>query len=197
MNVALADAVNLGWKLAATVYGHAPDGLLETYHQERHEAGARVLRTTRTQSLLGRGSPGLDPVREFLGELTELPSVGKNLAELVTGVNTRYAPRIPGDHPWLGKLAPNLTLIEDGKRTTVAELLTPARPLFLTPGTRALPAGIGEHVETHHAHCPDHPDLEGLLIRPDGHTAWISTTTAPQPDGTLATALTTWFTPRT
>jgi 2-polyprenyl-6-methoxyphenol hydroxylase-like FAD-dependent oxidoreductase len=36
MNTGLQDAANLGWKLAATVRGWAPDGLLDTYHAERH-----------------------------------------------------------------------------------------------------------------------------------------------------------------
>lgn len=120
VNVALADALNLGWKLAATVLGTAPDGLLQTYHDERHPAGARVLNTTRAQSLLGR--EGLEPVRNLLAELA-----GKQLAELVTGVDTWYDPRVPGDHPWLGRLAPNLPV--DG--TSVAELLRPGKPVLL------------------------------------------------------------------
>ena len=197
VNVALADAVNLGWKLAATVRGHAPSGLLDSYHRERHEAGARVLRTTRAQALLGPGGdPGLDPVRDLFGDLAELPSVGRHLAETMTGVNTRYDPGIPGTHPWLGRLTPNLDLTVDGRRTSVAELLRPARPLFLTSGMRALPdlpAGSGGgSVDVHRVDAP-HNGLEGLLIRPDGHTAWVSTAADPQPDHTLVTALTTWF----
>ncbi|HEX6343827.1 FAD-dependent monooxygenase [Umezawaea sp.] len=197
VNVALADAVNLGWKLAATALGRAPDGLLDTYHSERHEVGARVLRTTRAQMVLGRHDPDLDPVRELFGELTDLPAANTHLAELATGVSTRYDPRIPGDHPWLGKLAPNLALVADGVRTSVAELLRPARPLLLHLGDRTPPthadAGVDAGVDVHHARCPEHPELDGLLIRPDGHTAWISTTTDPQPASTLTAAWSTWF----
>ncbi|WP_440089411.1 FAD-dependent monooxygenase [Streptosporangium sp. LJ11] len=193
VNVALADAVNLGWKLAATALGHAPDGLLDSYHRERHEVGARVLRTTRAQAILGRRLPELGPVRELFGELTGLPQVGTYLAELATGVSTRYDPRIPGEHPWLGKLAPNLKLAMGERRTSVAELLRPARPVFLRFGDRVLPTGADGAVDTYHVRCPEHPELEELLLRPDGHTAWISTTTDPQPTGTLATARATWF----
>ncbi|WP_283135848.1 FAD-dependent monooxygenase [Rhizohabitans arisaemae] len=191
VNVALADAVNLGWKLAATALGHAPGGLLGSYHTERHEAGARVLRTTRAQALLGRRDPGLDPLRDLFGELAELPPVGRHLAELATGVGTRYDPVIPGDHPWLGRLTPNLKLVVHGGHTCVAELLRPARPVLLTTGRRTLPTGGG--VVAHHVSCPELPELEGVLIRPDGHTAWISTATDPQPDETLAMAVATWF----
>ncbi|MEU6712214.1 FAD-dependent monooxygenase [Nonomuraea sp. NPDC046802] len=189
VNVALADAVNLGWKLAAAELDRAPDGLLDSYHQERHEAGARVLRDTRAQALLGRRDPGLDPVRDLFGELSGLPQVGKYLAELAAGVSTRYDPKVPGDHPWLGRLAPNLKLVIGERHTSVAELLRPARPVFLTCGDRVEHPGV----DTFQILCPERPDLEGLLIRPDGHTAWVSTKADPQPADTLATALATWF----
>lgn len=193
VNVALADAANLGWKLAATVLGHAPDGLLDTYHRERHEAGARILRNTRAQTLLGRADADLAPIRDLFGELAALPAVGKHLAELVTGVGTRYTPPPPGGHPWLGRLAPNLKLVVDGTPTTVAELLRSARPVFLTSGTRTLPEAAESRVDAYRAHCPEHPGLQALLIRPDGHTAWLSTASDPQPDDTLAAALAVWF----
>ncbi|WP_256508621.1 FAD-dependent monooxygenase [Crossiella sp. SN42] len=195
VNVALADAVNLGWKLAATALGHAPDGLLDSYHHERHEAGARVLRTTRAQAILGRRRPELDPVRDLFNELTDLPPVSTYLAELATGVSTRYDPKIPGDHPWLGKLAPNLKLTIGDKHTSIAELLRPARPVLLHLGNRALPVDTGTdgNVDTYRAHCPEHPELDGLLVRPDGHTAWISTASDPQPADTFSTAWSTWI----
>ncbi|TYB56646.1 hypothetical protein FXF51_42995 [Nonomuraea sp. PA05] len=230
VNVALADAVNLGWKLAATALGHAPAGLLHSYHEERHEAGERLLGTLRAQAALAGHDQDLAPVRDLFGQLVErVPGVGKYLAELAAGVSTRYDPKIPGEHPWLGRLAPDLELttdgrlapdlelttdgrlahgpepitdgrlahgpepITDGRRTSVAELLRPARPLLLRLGDRPLPAAGGGWVDTLDARCLARPDLEGLLIRPDGHTAWVSTTSDPQPTGTLATALGTWF----
>ncbi|WP_086821052.1 FAD-dependent monooxygenase [Allokutzneria sp. NRRL B-24872] len=196
VNVALADAVNLGWKLAATALGHAPDGLLDSYHHERHPVGARVLRTTRAQAILGRRHPDLDPVRDLFNELTELPPVSTYLAELTTGVSTRYDPKIPGDHPWLGRLAPNLKLTAGDTHTSIAALLRPARPVLLDLGNRVLPLDTDAGVDIHHARCPEHPELDGLLLRPDGHVAWISTTTDPHPLDTLTTAWSTWFSAR-
>lgn len=163
VNVALADAMNLGWKLAATVLGRAPAGLLHTYHDERYAVGSRLLRTTRAQAIAGR----LDPVCDLLVELSRLSAVGKYLAEMVTGVDTWYDPRIPGDHPLLGRLAPNLAVEVDGRRTTVAELLRPGKPVLLD----------------------DVPDLGGVFIRPDGHVAWVGD------PSTLSAALETWFVP--
>src|SRR5580700_10138537 len=54
LNLGIGDAVNLGWKLAATVRGTAPDGLLDTYTEERHPVGAWVLEWTRAQVALMR-----------------------------------------------------------------------------------------------------------------------------------------------
>ncbi|MEU7742014.1 FAD-dependent monooxygenase [Nonomuraea sp. NPDC049158] len=34
LNAGLIDAVNLAWKLAADLHGHAPAGLLDTYHAD-------------------------------------------------------------------------------------------------------------------------------------------------------------------
>ncbi|GAA3080991.1 hypothetical protein GCM10020000_78590 [Streptomyces olivoverticillatus] len=54
LNLGVQDAFNLGWKLAAAVGGWAPEGLLDSYHAERHPVGARVLENTRAQiTLLG------------------------------------------------------------------------------------------------------------------------------------------------
>ncbi|MER6914568.1 FAD-dependent monooxygenase [Streptomyces sp. NPDC000594] len=202
VDVALADAVNLGWKLAATVLGHAPDGLLESYHRERHRAGARVLRTTRAQTLLAGTDPALDPVRELFGELARDPGAARCLAGVVTGTDTRYGPDAPGRHPWLGALAPDLEVVTEGGPTRLAALLAPARPVLLVRETRALPAGTESRVDVHRVRCPGHPDhpgfegfdgFDGLLIRPDGHTVWVSTAADPEPDHTLLAALTTWF----
>src|SRR6185295_977932 len=46
IGLGIQDAVNLGWKLAQVVRGSSPDSLLDTYHTERHPAGARALRQT-------------------------------------------------------------------------------------------------------------------------------------------------------
>jgi 2-polyprenyl-6-methoxyphenol hydroxylase-like FAD-dependent oxidoreductase len=148
VNVALADAVNLGWKLAAAVHGWAPAGLLASYHTERHAAGARVLRHTQAQALLGADNPHLAPLRELLAELAALPLVNTYLAELVTGISTRYDvppltdPASDQAHPWLGRLAPNLKLTGNGLPTTLAELLHPGRGVLLDLDDQAAAAGV-------------------------------------------------------
>src|SRR5476649_138196 len=49
LNLGLGDAMNLGWKLAATIRGDAPDGLPDSYASERHPLGARILDWSRAQ----------------------------------------------------------------------------------------------------------------------------------------------------
>jgi 2-polyprenyl-6-methoxyphenol hydroxylase-like FAD-dependent oxidoreductase len=46
MNTGIGDAINLAWKLAAVVAGHAPDHLLDTYEAERIGFARRLVATT-------------------------------------------------------------------------------------------------------------------------------------------------------
>jgi 2-polyprenyl-6-methoxyphenol hydroxylase-like FAD-dependent oxidoreductase len=192
VNVAIDDAMNLGWKLAGVVRGWAPRELLATYHDERHAVGARLLRTTRAQALLGEPDPRLAPLADLVTELSRLAPVNRYLAELVTGLDIRYPPAGPDgpDHPWLGRLVPNLTLTAgDNGTTTLAELLAPGRPVLLDlAGEDREPRH--RRLTVHRGRCPDHPELRGVLVRPDGHAAWLTPPmTTTERDRTLAT----WF----
>ena len=61
-NTGIADADNLAWKLAAVLRGHAPAALLDSYHEERHEAARQnVLVTNRTARFL-RPADGIERV---------------------------------------------------------------------------------------------------------------------------------------
>lgn len=44
MNTGLQDGFNIGWKLAQVCRGLAPDELLDSYHEERHAAGAATMK---------------------------------------------------------------------------------------------------------------------------------------------------------
>src|SRR4051812_20074397 len=57
-NTGIADADNLAWKLAAVLKGHAGPSLLDSYHEERHEAATQnVLVTNRTARFLRPATP--------------------------------------------------------------------------------------------------------------------------------------------
>ncbi|WP_341770639.1 FAD-dependent monooxygenase [Actinomadura rubrisoli] len=55
LNAGMLDTVNLAWKPAADIHGWAPSGLLDTYHHERHFAGARTMLHIQAQVALRRG----------------------------------------------------------------------------------------------------------------------------------------------
>ena len=61
-NTGIADADNLAWKLAAVLKGRAAPALLDSYHEERHEAARQnVLVTNRTARFL-RPADGVEKV---------------------------------------------------------------------------------------------------------------------------------------
>ncbi|MEU8514596.1 FAD-dependent monooxygenase [Kitasatospora sp. NPDC048722] len=200
VNLALDDAFNLGWKLAATVRGTASAHLLDSYHAERHAAGAHVLANTRAQVLLGEpGELGdrLAPLTDLLTRVARHPDGNRALAETVTGLDTRYETLPDTGHPWLGRLVPDLTLTTGDGRTRLSDLLAPGRGVLLdlTGGTdvRAAAAGWADRVDLVVATCPDHPDLRAVLLRPDGHTAWLRTVEDEGETDGLRQALQHWY----
>ena len=189
VNLAIADAMNLGWKLAAAAQGWAAPELLDTYHDERHAAGARVLLHTQAQALLGGDRVG--PLRELFAELSELDGVGKYLAELVTGVETCYPMGEFTAHTWLGRMAPDIAVAVDGRPTSVAKLLRTGRGVLLDFGVLDRPPL--RRIDVIKAEPLDDAPVAALLIRPDGHVAWLVTRDGREEPGPLADALSRWF----
>ncbi|PWI45395.1 FAD-dependent monooxygenase [Streptomyces sp. ICBB 8177] len=95
LNLGIGDAVNLGWKLAATVRGRAPKGLLDTYTAERHPIGAWVLDWTRSQVLLMRPDAHSRALRSVVADLMATPSGTTYFVKRISGVWHHYdvAPR--------------------------------------------------------------------------------------------------------
>src|SRR5437879_13763470 len=83
------DAFNLGWKLAAAVNGWAPEGLLDTYHTERHPEGARVLDNTRAQITLMGTDPGATALRELFTKLMDFEEVNRYVTGMISAVGRR------------------------------------------------------------------------------------------------------------
>ncbi|MEV4759627.1 FAD-dependent monooxygenase [Micromonospora sp. NPDC049559] len=198
VNVALDDAFNLGWKLAATVRGHAPAHLLDSYHTERHAVGARVLASTRAQVLLGDADDRLAPLVDLLTRVAAHPAGNRAFAEVVTGLDIRYDMRPESTHPWVGRLAPGLALTTGAGATGLAALLATGRGLLLDlcagNAVGGTADGWADRVDTVTATCPDHPELRAILLRPDGHTAWLRTDDDDS-DGGLRQALEHWYGP--
>ncbi|MBT2402061.1 MULTISPECIES: FAD-dependent monooxygenase [unclassified Streptomyces] len=203
MSAGVQDAVNLGWKLAAEIHGHAPAGLLDSYHSERHPVGARVLINTLTQRALYISGEEMQPMRELFAELTASEDVRRHLIGMVTGLDIVYEVG-PGDHPLLGRRLPDRELIGlfDESKTTAFELLHQARGVLLDltgdAALRAAAAPWADRVDTvgarpHEARADDPFDgADAILVRPDGYVAWTGGGAGAGPQG-LAESLTRWF----
>jgi 3-(3-hydroxy-phenyl)propionate hydroxylase len=61
-NTGVADADNLAWKLAAVLQGRAAPALLDSYHQERHEAATQNVRVTNRTARFLRPADGVERV---------------------------------------------------------------------------------------------------------------------------------------
>ena len=201
LNVGIQDASNLGWKLAAEVHGWAPDGLLDTYQAERHPVGASTLRNARALAALSDPAERVDPLRELFAELIRFEPVNRYLAELATGVATRYDLGMASSHELLGAMVPDFPL-ETGaqEQTTVSRLLYSGRPVLLDlegcNQCRAVAAGWKDRVDSVTARpAQAMDDLAALLIRPDGYAVWVAPENSSDRPAGLAQALSRWFGP--
>jgi 2-polyprenyl-6-methoxyphenol hydroxylase-like FAD-dependent oxidoreductase len=187
LNVGLQDAFNLGWKLAAVIRGDGPAELLESYHRERHAAGERLLMQTRAQAELGQTEERLEPVRGLLRTLAQDEAVQRQLAAMVMGLDTRYEmadPQTAARQPWLGKLAPDVSVIVDDAPARLVECLRRGRAVLLLRHARddlRVPSQPWMERLTLSWIAPQAPepawltDVDAALIRPDGHIAWMAT----------------------
>ncbi|HSV65541.1 MAG TPA: FAD-dependent monooxygenase [Mycobacteriales bacterium] len=184
LSTGVQDAANLGWKLAASTRGWAPPGLLDTYHGERHPAGARLLMNTRAQGMVFLGGDEADPLRDLFTELIAYDDVKRHLAGIVSGLDVRYDLGT-GRDPLVGRRLAARSLRGPAGVTSTMRLLHPARGVLLDladdPGVRAVAAGWPDRVTTVTA-VPEPVDgadpLAGtaaVLVRPDGYVAWTAT----------------------
>jgi 3-(3-hydroxy-phenyl)propionate hydroxylase len=198
LNIGVQDAVNLGWKLAQVVRRTSPATLLDTYHAERHPVGARVLHLTMAQVALRRPDDRTKALADVVTELLRMDEPRTRMAVEMSGLGVRYD--LGDGHPLLGRRMPDLDLTTASGPARVFTLLHDARPLLLDLG---LAAGFditpwADRVRSIQATTAGPWELPAIgvvlppaavLIRPDGHVAWVGERT---PDG-LADALTTWF----
>ncbi|GAA3683223.1 FAD-dependent monooxygenase [Lentzea roselyniae] len=166
LNLGVQDAVNLGWKLAAQIRGWAPDTLLDTYETERHPVAEDVLNNTRAQVALHSAEPGARAVRRLLTELMDLDEVNRHLIEKITAIGIRYDFGAGPD--LLGRRLHDVGLT----RGRLYDQLRQGRGLVLDRTGRLTAEGWSDRVDliTDPAAALDVP---AVLLRPDGHVAWI------------------------
>ncbi|UAK25301.1 FAD-dependent monooxygenase [Sphingomonas nostoxanthinifaciens] len=171
LNLGLGDAMNLGWKLAATIRGVAPEGLLDSYTSERHPIGARVLDWSRAQVAIMRPSSASRALAAVVRDLIGTRDGATYFAERVLGVGLRYD--LGAGHPLVGRSAPDFQL---GEGTRLAERLRSGRGLLLDFGASvslgALAARWYGRIDYIQASSDEHMEVGALLVRPDGIVAW-------------------------
>jgi 2-polyprenyl-6-methoxyphenol hydroxylase-like FAD-dependent oxidoreductase len=198
LSLGVQDAVNLGWKLGQVVHGTSPESLLDTYHGERHPVAARALRHTMAQAALQRRDERMEALVDVVSELAVMDEPRKRIAGLISGLDIRYD--LGAGHPLLGRRMPDLDLVTAEGPVRVFELLRGARGVLLNLGEGGS-ADIdpwADRVQLVEAEYGGAWELRVLgtvsapvavLIRPDGHVAWVGDGT----DAGLHEALTAWF----
>lgn len=190
LNLGLGDAMNLGWKLAATIRGDAADDLLDSYASERHPVGAQILDWSRAQVALMRPSAGSRALEAIIRDLIATRDGATYFAERVWGVGMRYD--LGESHPLAGRSVPDFEL-HDGSR--VNQHLRNGRGLLLDFGAdaslRALAARWGDRISYVAESAPERLGVTAVLVRPDGVTVWACEAKADLEE--VAQIATQWF----
>jgi 2-polyprenyl-6-methoxyphenol hydroxylase-like FAD-dependent oxidoreductase len=190
LNLGIGDAVNLGWKLAATVRGDAPVGLLDSYSSERHPVGMQVLDWSRAQVALMRPTPSSRALEAVIRDLIDTRDGATYFAERVWGVSLRYD--LGGSHPLIGRSVPDFELV-DGRK--IGELLSKGEGLLLDFDALSpfheLASRWSGRLAYVASDAKDRLGLSAVLVRPDGFVAWAGEAVPNLQD--FAQAASRWF----
>ena len=172
LNLGLGDAMNLGWKLAATIRKKAPEGLLDSYQTERHPLGVQVLDWSRAQVAIMKPDPSSRALNAIVRDLMNTRDGATYIAGRVWGVSTHYD---LGGHPLAGHSVPNFEF-EDGAR--IGELMHDGQGMLLdfegNASVKILASAYADQMKYVSGRAKEQFGLSAVLIRPDGMIAWAS-----------------------
>ncbi|PUZ22152.1 2-polyprenyl-6-methoxyphenol hydroxylase [Chitinophaga costaii] len=191
LNLGLGDAMNLGWKLAATIQGKAPEGLLDSYCTERHPIGAAVLDWSRAQVAIMHPDPAASALRAIVRDLTDTRDGATYIAARLWGIFNHY--QLDGQHPLTGYSVPNFELEDGGIH--IGTLLQEGQGLLLdfegNASLKQVADEYGHALKYITGPAKKQLGLSAVLVRPDGVIAWAA---ASNPDvATLQQAAARWF----
>ena len=205
LNLGLSDAMNLGWKLAATLRredqtaGPPKDlALLDTYESERHTLTAEVLDWIRVQIVTMQPDAHGAAVQKLVREVLNTTDGTNLFIDRFWGLSQRY---ILGDgeayeHPLVGSSAPEFEMF-DGER--LGEKLKGGKGLLVDfEADQVLKDLItaeayGDRVDYVGVGTSQTCGLSAILVRPDGIVAWVAEEGATPNVKEAKTALNRWF----
>lgn len=194
LSLGIGDAVNLGWKLAATIKGTAASGLLDSYQKERRPVGEAVLKWASAQSLILQPGPMACAAYEVFADMIATTEGNTYFAERVSGLGHRYRIGGMGCHDLVGYSVPDFEFV-DGQR--LGEKMRDGSFLVIVFGKADenlveeilswVPAGV------RYIGCAAKQTLgiSALAVRPDGIVCWA--TEAKINLGDLRSVLATWL----
>ncbi len=190
LNAGLGDAMNLGWKLAATVKETAPEGLLDTYTEERHPVGAWVLEWTRAQVAILKPNPFAAASFKIMKELIDTTDGTNYFIDKVWGLTQRYD--LGDEHQLVGASVPDF---EFASGLRLGTLMNSGKGLLIDFTNDSLLAELSSAWKPQVSYVNEKPKdslgLNVLLVRPDGIVAWL---TEGEPDlDKLKSAFNRWF----
>ncbi|KAF9870356.1 FAD binding domain-containing protein [Colletotrichum karsti] len=204
MNTGLGDAMNLGWKLAASVRRERENGggsggtdyeLVDTYEKERHPIGEFVLEWNRSQVAALRPDETGYAVQKLIRDLINTDDGVNHFIDRVWGLSQRYD--LGGEaHPAAGRSTPDFTFMDgsrlgpkmEGGRGILVDFENDGefKDLIANGAYEGRVDYIGADVE-------DRRGIRALLIRPDGFVAWAVEEKSENDIDGLKKALEKWF----
>jgi rifampicin monooxygenase len=106
-------------------------------------------------------------VRRLVSELMDFEEVNRCLTEKITAIGVRY--EVGEGHDLLGKRMRDIGL----KRGRLYALMHDGRGLLLDQTGRLSVAGWADRVD-HIVDVSEELDVPAVLLRPDGHVAWVA-----------------------
>jgi 2,4-dichlorophenol 6-monooxygenase len=209
MNTGIGDAHNLGWKVAMAMGGHADDRLLDTYELERRPVAVanadQSLSNYRKMDLIEEALAGggdvqaaidaqpehFDMLGLDLGYRYRSPAIlDDDAADLPVENVVRDVPLglVPGYR------LPHVWLADGGGMVSTLGLVRPDEFVLLT-GTRSdlwADAGVAKTDRAAGALLGDIGGLgpeAAVLVRPDGHIAWVCAQAPSDPAAAVAAAI--------
>jgi 2-polyprenyl-6-methoxyphenol hydroxylase-like FAD-dependent oxidoreductase len=187
MSLGLADAANLGWKLAAVVRGEMPESLLDTYTAERRPVAEAVLANTLAQAAIMRPDPQSSAMRDVVAKLLEFDDVNRLMGEMISGLSIRYDLGSESDD--VGRLMGDRPIRHGDIDVSLYDVMQDGMGIFLDASAEGKASKLVA-AATQRIRCVAVDTGPSMLIRPDACVAWAGE--ANSTDG-LGEAVRRWF----